>query len=318
LAKEPIVVIGGTGFCGPHLVQQLLAQGYPVRVMSRRGASGLDPWQRRMLQGADIVRGDMSNPFDLTNAIAGAETVVHAASASKSRNSDVAIERDIEINLKGTVNIIQAAASSGAKRLVYLSSAGAIYGIGQGRPYIESDTCQPLSSYGIVKLAAESYVTHLGASHGLSTLITRISNPFGPGQTGADGQGIVAVFTRLISTGQPVRLFGDGSAERDYITVEESMRALQELLDMGEEGVVNIASGKSHSIMSILDMLEDVMGQEAERIFVPSARPADLGNVHINNDKMVARLGWKPEQDMRPELKNFIDWVASDENAAFS
>ncbi|MEM7598848.1 MAG: NAD-dependent epimerase/dehydratase family protein [Pseudomonadota bacterium] len=316
MAKEPVVVIGGTGFCGPHLVRQLLTDGYPVRVMSRRGPNGLDPWQQEMLKGAEILRGDMSNTFDLTNAISGAETVVHAASASKSRNSDVAIEQDIDINLKGTVSIIQTAGACGAKRLVYLSSAGAIYGIGQGRPYIESDTCQPLSSYGIVKLAAESYVTHLGAAHGLSTLITRISNPFGPGQTGADGQGIMAVFSRLIAKGQPVRLFGDGSAERDYITVEDAMRALHELMAMGEEGIVNIASGQSSSISSILDMLESVMGQTAERTYTEAARPADLGHVHINNDKMVARLGWKPDVDFEPKVRAFIDWMSQSDFAA--
>ncbi|MEO0892346.1 MAG: NAD-dependent epimerase/dehydratase family protein [Pseudomonadota bacterium] len=316
MAKEPVVIIGGTGFCGPHLVRQLLADGYPVRVMSRRGPNGLNPWQEEMLRGAEVLRGDMSNPFDLTNAISGAETVIHAASASKSRNSDVAIEQDIDINLKGTVSIIQTAGACGAKRLVYLSSAGAIYGIGQGRPYIESDACQPLSSYGIVKLAAESYVTHLGAAHGLSTLIARISNPFGPGQTGADGQGIMAVFSRLIVKGQPVRLFGDGSAERDYITVEDAMRALHELMGMGEEGIVNIASGQSSSISSILDMLEDVMGQTAERTYMQAARPADLGHVHINNDKMVARLGWKPDVDFKPKIRQFIDWMSQSEFAA--
>ena len=308
MGKEPVVVIGGTGFCGPYLVQQLIGQGYPVRVMSRRGAHGLDPWQREMLKGAEILRGDMSNRFDLTNAIEGAETVVHAASASKSRNSDVAIEQDIDINLKGTVSIIQAASACGAKRLVYLSSAGAIYGIGQDRPYSETDTCKPISSYGIVKLAAEAYITNLAPAHGLSPLITRISNPFGPGQTGADGQGIVAVFSRLIEKGQPVRVFGDGSAERDYITVEDAMRAVQELMDMGEEGIVNIASGKSHSIASILGMLEEVMGQTAERTYVDAARRADLGHVHINNDKMVARLGWKPDQEAKPYIQKYIDW----------
>ncbi len=156
---------------------------------------------------------------------------------------------------------------------------------------------------------------HLGASAGLSTLITRISNPVGPGQTGADGQGVVAVFSRLISMGQPLRLFGDGSAERDYITVEEAMRAVQELLDMGQEGIVNIASGQSLSILSMVDMLEEVMGQTAERSYVPSARPADLGHVHINNDKMVARLGWKPETDLRPQIQSYISWVENTKQA---
>lgn len=303
------LIIGGTGFCGPHLARQLLAGGAAVTVTSRHGAEGLSPWHQDMLAGARVAPLDMTDAFGLADQMSGQDVVIHAASGSKSRNSDIAMERDIDTNLKGTLNVMRAAALCGVKRVVYLSSAGTVYGQGRDAPYCEKDACVPISSYGIVKLASENYVSLLGEMHGISTLILRISNPVGPGQTGADGQGIVAVFHKLLRQNQPVRIFGDGMAERDYIQVDEAMKAANELINTGAEGIYNIGSGRSHRILDIVASLEALTSRTLEKQFITTDRPADIGHVRLDIKKLTDRIGWAPNTDLDAAIEKYFDWA---------
>ncbi|MEM7270611.1 MAG: SDR family NAD(P)-dependent oxidoreductase [Pseudomonadota bacterium] len=304
-----VLIVGGTGFIGPHLARRLLDEGARVRVVSRRGAAGLDPWKVRMLEGAEIGSLDMTDIFQLSSAMDEVDTVVHAASVSKSRNSDLAMEQDIDVNLKGTLTIMRAAGAAKVRRVVYLSSAGTVYGQGADAPYAETDACVPISSYGIVKLAAENYVSLLGGSFGVSSLILRVSNPLGAGQTGADGQGIAAVFYRLLMKGAEARIFGDGLAERDYLRVEDAMRAACELMKMDAEGIYNIASGRSFTILDVVEALEAATGRTLARTSIKPSRPADVGHIRVDVSKAEGALGWRPDGNLKQIIADYVAWA---------
>lgn len=306
-----VLIIGGTGFCGPHLARHLVDAGAEVTVCSRSAKVGLSSWHDRILKGAQLHQLDMLDSFSLQAAMSGVDTVVHAASVTKSRGSDLAMEQDISTNLVGTVRIMQAAAAMGVKRVVMLSSAGAVYGPGQDVPYTETDACTPISSYGIVKLAAENYVSLLGRTHGISTLIARLSNPIGQGQTGADGQGIVAVFYRQLMQGLPIKIFGDGLAQRDYIDVADAMGAIGSLMANGAEGIFNVGSGHSSTILEIVAALENVTKRQIEYEHVDPARIADVGHIGVNISKLESQIGHLPKPNLTAMVRGFVDWAAA-------
>ncbi|WP_170335334.1 NAD-dependent epimerase/dehydratase family protein [Ruegeria arenilitoris] len=308
---QRVLLIGGTGFCGPHLARLLADAGAEVTVGSRSARANFSAWHTRILDGIEVRRLDMLDPFTVQAAMEGVDTVVHAASVSKSRSSDLALEQDINSNLIGTVHIMRAAASAGIERVVLLSSAGTVYGMGQDAPYTEVDACVPISSYGIVKLAAENYVKLLGETHGISTLIARLSNPIGPGQTGADGQGIVAVFYKQLMQDLPVKIFGDGKAERDYIDVTEAMGAVRDLMISQAEGIFNIGSGRSSTILEIAAALEEVVGKRLTYQKIPPARPADVGHIRLSIDKLANQIERRPERDLLQVIKGFVDWAST-------
>lgn len=176
------------------------------------------------------------------------------------------------------------------------------------RRAIEEDKCTPISSYGVSKLASEGYVTLLGKQFDISTLILRISNPVGPGQTGFDGQGVVAVFNRLMRQGNDIKVFGKGTSLRDYVDVTEAMQAVAELTRNGAIGVFNIGSGRSNSILDVVSALEGATGLKAKKTFIKAASEADRGDIRIDVSKLAKTLGWSPQSDLDQIVANYTAW----------
>ena len=306
--KKNILVIGGTGFCGTHLTRRLLNEGHNVRVLSRRGNVGLSPWALEMIKGADIKSGDVLSRPTLLNLMKGIDTVFHVASSLKSRNSDDAVLMDIDLNLKASVQIVETAGQSEVKRIVYFSSAGAVYGHSNENSFSEQSVCNPISSYGTVKLASEHYITLISERMGIESLIIRLTNPFGPGQHGHDGQGIMAVFLQKALKKQSISIFSDGSAGRDYIYISDATEAITALDKQNATGVYNIGSGHSHTISEIADAVEFITKTPLDRISVPPRHIADVGLVKINTSKLQA-TGFKSKFNLHQGLAEHYNWI---------
>ena len=302
------VVLGGRGFLGSHLVEALHQQGYKVRSFDRaKTVSG--PKQTFTETGIDLVEGNFGNDADLAAAVADCEVCFHLISTTlpKSSNSDPVF--DIETNLVGTIRLLNHAVRSGLKKLVFVSSGGTVYGRTQALPIDEGHPTNPMSSYGIVKLAIEKYLELYRQLHGLDYSVVRLSNPYGERQRTNASQGAVAVFLGKVLKGEPLEIWGDGSVVRDYIHVSDVVRALVSTAAYeGEDRILNIGSGQGTSLNELIDVIERATDLKVARSYLP-ARSFDVPASILSNERARRALGWSPEVSLLDGITRTVDWV---------
>lgn len=292
-------VVGANGFIGRHVVARLAAEGLPVRAISRR----FDPDFETGPLAAQVafVKADIRDPFASVAALQGATAVLQLVSTSSPGLRNDYLEADIADNVIPLVRFARDALAAGVGRYVFISSGGTVYGRPRAVPIAEDHPLDPLSSHGVTKLACEKYLGLLAATGGLQAVILRVSNPFGPGQTFRKGQGLVPAILERHARGQPVTVFGDGSARRDYVyigDVVEAVLAAFRVPGLGlaggpERGVFNIGSGEGRSVLEILAAVEARLGVPLAREHVP-ARPSDVEVNVLAIDRARAVLGWSP------------------------
>jgi UDP-glucose 4-epimerase len=305
--SRPVLVLGGNGFIGSNVVRGLLAAGHAVRVLDLRRAPALEPGPGRL----EIVEGDFTNRSLTDRALDGAKAVVHLASVTLPQTGTDDPVYDVTENLVGTLRMLECCATRGVRRVVFSSSGGTVYGRLRQIPVPEDHPQDPINSYGIVKLGIEKYLqlfAHLGR---LDPIILRISNPFGPGQFTRGAQGAVAVALGALARGEAFHLWGDGSVVRDFIYVDDVVRAFLAALDMprGEPLVFNIGSGRGTSLAEILEACQRVTGRTL-RIARHPARPIDVPVSVLDCSRAAAVLGWAPKTSLDAGLASTWAWVS--------
>ena len=308
-----ILVIGGCGFIGSHIVDSLLARGHRVRVLDMK-----PELYRAPLPGVDYVRGSFGREDALAVALEGVDAVVHAASTTVPATANRDPIHDIDTNLIGTVRMLQLMRERGIGRMVFLSSGGTVYGVPRTDPVTEDHPQQPISSYGVVKAAIERYLHMEHHLHGLSYVALRASNPYGPRQGNTGLQGIIGTYLWRIAKGQPVEVWGDGSVVRDFIHV----RDLAELTAIAVEGDLcgcfNAGSGEGASVREIVDLAAEVTGTDLQPVFKPG-RGFDVPRVVLDIARIRAATGWAPATSLRDGMRESWDWISSiDERALAS
>lgn len=279
------IVTGGAGFIGSHLVDRLVGEGVAVLVvddLSTGRVASLDV--RVTLEVRDIAAGGLGGLFGKWRP----GVVFHLAAQASVPLSTRDPLRDLSVNVVGTHNVAAAARETGAGRLVFVSSGGAVYGETR-RPATELTRPAPTSYYGIHKLAAEGHV----ALCGLPYAIARPSNVYGPRQApGLEGAVVASFIDQPLERG-PLVIHGDGSQTRDFVHARDVVEALW-LLGMaaGSSGTWNVASGHHVSILSLADIVERSFGRRTERVFGPR-RPGDVMHSAISAERL-RRLGWRP------------------------
>lgn len=267
-------VLGGTGFIGQHLVQDLVGRGDAVTVLSRSDANAAR--QSNPVFSVDAVqwvRGDWSDPVALAAAARGVDVCFHLVSTSLPRSSNEDPVADLITNVGGTLRLLEHVVALGVKKVVFVSSGGTIYGKPQFLPISESHPLEPNCSYGIGKLAIEKYLQLFSTLHGLDFGIVRLSNPYGEGQQVNRAQGAVSVFLDRVLRGQSIDIWGDGSIVRDYIYVADAVDGILRAADyQGPEKIFNIGSGTGRSLIDILAQIESLLGCKANvRFLAPRA-----------------------------------------------
>lgn len=286
-----VLLTGGNGFIGSHAVVALRSMGHQVTVLDIGEQRPDLDWE-----GVGYVRGSFLDEAVLDDVLPGMECVVHAASTSVPSTSMTEPVRDVEQNLVGTLRVIQGMVRSRVPRIVYLSSGGTVYGVSGSDTVDESQPCQPISGYGIVKLACEHYLRVFSKVHGFSALALRPSNPYGPRQAGSGVQGLVGTVIYRLRHGMPIDIRGDGSAVRDYVYVADVARAVAMAVTSPAEGAMNIGSGIGLSVRDVIETVANVMGVSARLNFGP-ASPADVPRIVLDCARAKAELGWVPEMD---------------------
>jgi UDP-glucose 4-epimerase len=252
-----VLVTGGAGFIGSHLADAFLAEGRRVVILD-----DLSTGQRsRLPGGARFVEGDIRR-FDLEGLLRAekVDTIVHHAAQIDVRKSVDDPVFDAEVNVLGTIRLVQAALAAGAVQIVFASSGGAIYGDPEGFAADESHATNPVSPYGVAKLAGEKYL--FGLAHGTSLLVTalRYANVYGPRQDGRGEAGVVGIWMKQLLAGGECVINGDGAQSRDFVFVGDIVRANLAAASRRAGGVVNVGNGIETSVNVLYDLVAAACG----------------------------------------------------------
>ncbi len=291
------IVTGGAGFIGSHVVDALLADGYAVTVID--DLSSGDP--KRVPEAADLRVLDIVNLGELESVVDEIKprAIFHLAAQSSVVVSVEDPGRDCEVNVRGTLNVVQAAGLCGAST-VFTSTGGALYGDDAPMPTGEERIPAPLSPYGASKWAAEAYVKTWSLSSGIPHAVCRLGNVYGPRQSPHGEAGVVAIFAHHLYSDKAPKLYGHGTPTRDYVYVGDVVSAL--LSASGRSGTYNVATGVETDVATIWSELSKVAGKQIEPELV-DLRPGELKHSRLDSSLAERELGWKPEVPIAEGLR---------------
>jgi UDP-glucose 4-epimerase len=298
-----ILVTGGAGFIGSHLVDRYIEFGHEVVVLDDLSTG----FKENANQNAEYVIMNLSDP-QLEEIISDIkpDLINHHAGQSNVRLSVEQPCMDIETNLTNTVRLLRAAGIAKVKKFIFASSGGAAYGNTLLKPIPETYYCRPISPYGINKLAAELYVSMYGGFYGFQWTILRYANVYGPRQNALSESGIIPILMDRISKGKRPIVYGDGEQVRDYVHVEDVVEAnmLFMRLDAMPNDIFNIGTGDGTSLNYILNLMMKSYHGSISPIYEP-AKEGDLGWNVLCNEKL-KKHGWIPKIKLEEGIESLI------------
>jgi len=284
-----VLVLGGAGFIGAHIVEGLLAEGHFVRVLDRSHSSSNPK--------VEFIQIDFNDVMTLSEALIGMDVVIHLVSTSVPSTSNKDPVSDVNGNLINTIRLLEMMKDNGVKKIIYFSSGGTVYGHPQTTPMDELHPTNPVCSYGIVKLAIEKYLNMYTELYGFTSIILRPSNPYGPGQRRMGVQGFIGTCINMALKESTLTIWGDGSVVRDYVHVNDVVKATQKALKSDQSNIFNISSGKGYSLNEIVEIVERNTHKKMDIIY-KDKRDFDIPEMILNNKKAEQILDWKPSIDI--------------------
>ncbi|MGH2864117.1 MAG: NAD-dependent epimerase/dehydratase family protein [Solirubrobacteraceae bacterium] len=283
------IVTGGAGFIGSHLVDALLADGYAVTVVDDLSSGDA----ARVASEATLVQQDIVELPALQAIVADVQprAIFHLAAQSSVVASVENPGRDCEVNVGGTLNVVEVARSANAP-VVFTSTGGALYGDDAPMPTNEQRIPAPLSPYGASKWAGEAYLKTWSLSSEIPHAVCRLGNVYGPRQSPHGEAGVVSIFSHHLHTDRAPKLFGHGTPTRDYVYVGDVVSAL--LAACGHSGTYNIATGVETDVASIWSALSKAAGKQIEPELA-DLRPGELTHSRLDISLAARELGWRPE-----------------------
>ncbi|MCW4009019.1 MAG: SDR family NAD(P)-dependent oxidoreductase [Candidatus Bathyarchaeota archaeon] len=309
--NKKILVTGGAGFIGSHLVSLLLEKGYLVVVLDNL-SSGKQENLNAVRENPHFrfVRGDIRDPAVIQEAMDGADAVVHLAALIDVAASVADPALTHEVNVTGTLNVLQAAVKCGVSRFVFASST-AVYGDVQSLPVKESEVLQPISPYAASKAACEAYCSAFAGSFGVDVAALRFFNVYGPKNENSPYSGVITKFLRQATSDQVLTVEGDGEQTRDFIHVSDIAKALTLALEAKHlcSKVFNVCTGVPTSINGLVDALRTVTGKDLHVKYCPS-RVGDIRFSYGDGSKAAEELGFTAHVNMLEGLRLLFDAYA--------
>ncbi len=300
------LVTGGAGFIGSNLVRALLARGDEVRLLdnfstgNRANLAGLD---------VEIVEGELRSYERVHNATRGVEVVYHLGALGSVPRSVQDPLTSSAVNVEGTLNVLLAARDEGIRRVVF-SSSSSVYGSRNDLPVDEAMPSDPISPYGVAKLAAERYcVSFSRVYESFETVVLRYFNVFGPRQSPySQYAAMVPLFITAVARGEPVTIFGDGEQSRDFTYVENVVDATLRASEAeGASGrIFNVAAGSPATVNAVADTIGRILGKPVERRHEPP-RPGDIRDSWADVREAERVLGYRPSIDLEEGLRRTIE-----------
>ncbi|MFB3817713.1 MAG: NAD-dependent epimerase/dehydratase family protein [Candidatus Methylomirabilales bacterium] len=308
-----ILVTGGAGFIGSHVVEAYVGAGHRVTVLddcSRGKPAQVHP-------AARLVRMDLRAP-ELPDLFAAGrfDCVSHHAAQIDVRRSVADPAADAAVNIGGSLALLEAVRAHRVPRVIFASTGGAIYGPQEYFPADESHPTRPVSPYGVAKLSVEHYLEYYRQVHGLRYAVLRYANVCGPRQDPEGEAGVVAIFCARLLRGEPLTIYGDGAQTRDYVYVEDVARAnllalewLRDAADWLREGrpVFNVGTGRETSVLRLAGLLREVADRDCAIQHAP-ARPGEQARSAISPARAARVLGWRPAVALPEALLRTLRW----------
>ncbi len=298
------LVLGGGGFIGTWLVNELVRRGADVRGYGRISQSG----KRR--RDVTWFTNEFTDRVALARAVEGVEIVFHLLGGGTPESSNADPYGDMLAGPGTTLQLMDMCRSEGVKRLIFASSGGTVYGIPDATPIPESARTDPISAYGVSKLMVEKYLHLYDHLHKFDYRVLRISNPFGPYQNPFRRQGLVAAVIYKMLSELPVEIWGDGGVVRDFLFVGDLTDAFLRAADhQGSERIFNIGSGEGLSVLEVVQGIAAASGCKEPRIVYKPARTVDVPVNVLNIDLARRALGWQPRITWTEGVKITTDWI---------
>ena len=301
-----ILVTGGAGFLGSHVVDDLVAKGHDVLVvdyLSTGTPSNLSPNVKfadlDVADGAFVSLAKSFNPSVISHLAAQASVPVSM--------SDPIL--DAQVNILGGLNVCQAAVEVGCQQVIYINTGGALYGEPDYLPCDEEHPVRPVSAYALSKWTSECYFRMI-LPDSIPLKVLRLANVYGPRQNPHGESGVIAIFAKKMLDGDAVRIFGDGEHMRDYLYVDDFVEAHDMAMNHDESIVVNVGTGGGTSVNQVFRHLQTLTGYDPSPIYA-AARPEDVRHIVLDPSKAKRMLGWEPRVGLLQGLEKTVAYIRS-------
>ena len=303
-----VLVTGGAGFIGSHLVDELMSRDFDVVVLDDLSGGKRDNLSRHLGKPSFcLVEGDIRNRDDVKKALDGVDAVFHLAAIV---SVDFSVKNPLlvnEVNIDGSLNVLRESLKAGVKRFVYASSC-AVYGDPVHLPVSEQHPTKPMSPYAVTKLAAEHYCRVFYEAYGLETVCLRFFNVYGSRQGKGPYSGVISQFIEQLKQGKPPVIFGDGTQTRDFVHVDDVVDATLRALNRKEcaGNVINAGSGKETSIKELANILIRLFGVRGIRPKCSAPRTGDIRRSCADLSKAEGLLGYRPKFSLERGLRKLL------------
>jgi UDP-glucose 4-epimerase len=301
--EKMILVTGGAGFIGSHIVDRLIENNYDVIILDNLttgNKNNINP--KAEFVNADIRDKDLDEKINFKDV----EVVIHQAAQINVRSSVENPIYDGDINVLGTINILEIIRKYNINKIVFASSGGAVYGEPNYLPVDENHSINPLSPYGLSKYVGEEYIKLYNRLYGIEYAILRYSNVYGERQDPKGEAGVISIFIdKMLKNENPI-IFGDGNQTRDFVYVGDVAKANIMALNWKNE-VVNIGTGKETSVNELFNIIKNEIGFKGNAIY-DKPREGEVYRIYLDIKKAKS-LGWKPEVGLKEGIKRVVNWM---------
>ena len=299
-----VIVTGGAGFIGSHLVDRLIQEGHEAVVVDNLSTGK----RKHVNRAARFYKLDVQSPrLERVFRKERPSVLMHLAAQMDIRRSVEDPIFDAQSNILGTINVLEQAVHHGSRKVVFASSGGAIYGEQEVFPAPESHPTRPLSPYGISKLAGEFYLAYYQQHSGIQYVSLRYSNVYGPRQDPHGEAGVVAIFTQKMLSGEQPIVNGTGRQTRDFVFVEDVVDAHLAVMGKDVQGCYNVGVGEETSINELFGMLADLTKSGSKQVHGPAKKGEQARSV-VDSTKLRQELGWEPRTPLSEGLSRTVEF----------
>jgi UDP-glucose 4-epimerase len=303
-----VLVTGGCGFIGSHIVDLLLKENHEVIIVD----NFVTGHKRNVQHDVSIVDCDINDPlFEQVIADFRPNAIIHQAAQVSVPKSCQDMLYDEQVNIRGSLNVIEQAKKYDVQKIVFASSA-AVYGNPQHLPIDVGHPVNPLSPYGVSKLAVEKYLQMAHSLYGIQYTILRYANVYGPRQDALGEGGVIAIFSEHLSKGQTPVIYGDGEQTRDFVYVEDVAKANVQALTYGDNQILNVSSGTKISINQLFKEMCQIEGLDIDPIY-KEEREGDIRDSVLCNELTKKSLHWEPETSLRTGLEKTLNFYKNND-----
>ncbi|MEQ1823885.1 MAG: NAD-dependent epimerase/dehydratase family protein [Fimbriimonadaceae bacterium] len=298
-----VLVTGGAGFIGSHVVESLLARKHEVVTLDNLSAGRAN----NIPPSVTLIRMDLGHRAEVHQALLETkpDAVIHLAAQKSVATSVSDPIFDAQENILASLNLFEAAKNAGVHKLVFASTGGALYGDDAPLPTPEEHETLPESPYGVAKLAIEHYLRFYRKNHGMQVVSMRMANVYGPRQDPRGEAGVVAIFCSKALKGETAHIYGDGLQTRDYTFVKDVAEAFADALEQGDSMTVNIGTGRETSVLDLVDALELIVGQAISREH-HEGRIGEIRRSCLCADLAQEKLGWTANTGLHSGLAETV------------